>query len=425
VKILILGLNYAPEPVGIGPYTTGMAEALVRAGHNVSMVSGKPYYPHWRSDSAYARGGYRRSVENGVEITRCPIYVPASPTGAKRLAHHASFAVTALPAMLARACRFRPDVVMTIAPSLIAMPVARIAAMLAGAKLWLHIQDFEVEAAFATGLINPRSRIARAARAFEDWSLTADRISTISPQMCSRLAKKGVPTDKVVEFRNWASIDSIRPLPGPSSFRAEWSLDRRYVALYSGNIANKQGIELVIEAARLLAPRRDLILVVCGNGANREALAASADGLDNIRFCDLQPMARLSDLLGLADVHLLPQIAGAADLVLPSKLTNMLASGRPVIATALPGTGLADEVAGCGVCTPPGDASAFAAAITALLNNEEMRARFGIEARRRAEQRWSKDAILASFEAELRICATEPHRAGGKRLPTGREGQSQ
>jgi colanic acid biosynthesis glycosyl transferase WcaI len=123
------------------------------------------------------------------------------------------------------------------------------------------------------------------------------------------------------------------------------------VAIYSGNIANKQGIEIVVEAARLLRHRKDLMFVVCGNGPNRARLIESSADLDNIQFHDLQPRERLSDLLGMASVHLLPQIAGAADLVLPSKLTNMLASGRAIAATAEPGTGLAAEVDGCGLIT--------------------------------------------------------------------------
>lgn len=146
------------------------------------------------------------------------------------------------------------------------------------------------------------------------------------------------------------------------------------------------------------------MFAICGNGANRERLAASAAGLDNIRFFDLQPIGRLSDLLGLASVHLLPQIAGAADLVLPSKLTNMLASGRAVVATADAGTGLADEVEGCGLVVRPGDARALADGITTLIDDTPRREAFGIEGRRRAKQRWSRDQILTRFEAELTDC---------------------
>lgn len=401
MDILILGLNYAPEPVGIGPYTAGMATALVAAGHGVTVVCGKPYYPDWKVKAEYRGGGVRRSVEDGVEVVRVPIYVPAVPSGRKRLLHHASFAARAQTVLLSEARRRRPALVIGVAPSLISTLAARNAARLFGAKLWLHIQDFEVEAAFATGLLKERGMLARLALTFETLSLHADRISTISPQMCAKLQERGIPASRVVEFRNWASIDRIQPLDGVSPFRAEWNIDRPHVALYSGNIGNKQGIEIIVEAARLLAHRRDLMFVVCGNGPNRQQLTDSAAGLDNIRFYDLQPIDRLSDMLGLATVHLLPQIAGAADLVLPSKLTNMLASGRPTVATAAPGTGLAHEVEGAGLVTEPDDAHAFARAIAGLLDDPALRDAQGRRARARAEERWSKPLILERFERQL------------------------
>ena len=401
MNVLILGINYAPEMVGIGPYTAGMAQHLASAGHAVTVVCAKPYYPQWKVNPAYSGSGQRVSFEEGVRVVRVPTYVPSRPNGARRLAHHASFALRAQLAMIAETRRSRPDVVIGIAPSLMSIVAARDAARRTGAKLWLHIQDFEVEAAFATGLLRDRGVVADAARKFEKWVVTADRVSTISPQMCGKLIEKGVPRDRVVEFRNWANIDEVVPLEGPSPYRTEWGVDRPHVAIYSGNIANKQGIEIVVEAARLLRHRRDLAFVVCGEGPNRARLVEQSAGLDNIRFYDLQPRERLSDLLGMASLHLLPQIAGAADLVLPSKLTNMLASGRPVVATAVPGTGIAAEIEGCGLITPPGDVVTFSAAIERFLDDSLLRQTAGKTARERGVERWSRTSILARFEAQL------------------------
>lgn len=403
MKVLILGLNYAPEPVGIGPYTAGMAEALVEAGHTVSVVSAKPYYPHWQVAPGHAGPRLGRSVERGVRVTRVPIYVPREPTGARRVLHHLSFAVRALPALLAEARRLRPDVVIAVAPSLLASSVARLAAKAVGARLWLHVQDFEVDAAFATGLLAESGWAGRAARRFERWSLRADRVSTISPQMCARLVSQGIAPDRIVEFRNWAMLDDLAVLP--TDYRRAWNLRHRHVALYSGAIANKQGLELILDAARRLAHRRDLAFVICGNGPLRAQLAQAAAGLDNVQFQDLQPREHLGALLDLASVHLLPQIAGAADLLLPSKLTNMLASGRPVVTTAASATGLAREVEGCGLVVPPGDPGAFAAAIERLIDDQPLRDRLGRQARLRAQERWGRAPILARFEHQLRELA--------------------
>lgn len=404
MNIMIIGLNYAPEPVGIGPYTTGMAQALVAAGHAVTVLSGKAYYPRWELHADHRRRGVLRSVEHGVCVVRVPIYIPHRPSGMLRLVHHFSYLLRVMPSALMQARAGRPDVVVCIAPSLLSVVAARLIARLTGARLWLHIQDFEVEAAFATGLLKDGGVVAKVARAFERWTLKVTRVSSISPQMCARLVDAGVARERVVEFRNWAEIDHIRPNAGPSAYAAQFGVTTEHVALYSGNIGNKQGIEILIDVARLLQHRRDLTFVIAGEGALLGQLVAAAHGLHNVSFEPLQPRARLGELLNLATVHLLPQMAGAADLVLPSKLTNMLASGRPVVATASTGTGLAMECEGCGIVTEPGDAPAMARAIEHLLDNPDECARYGQAARQRAEERWSRSAILDRFEAELRQC---------------------
>ncbi len=402
MKLLVLGLNYAPEKVGIGVYTAGMAEAIARAGHEVRVIAGKPYYPTWRLGEGHRAFTYDRDREAGVGITRVPHYIPASPTGLKRIAHHASFAGFSAFPVLWQALTWRPDVVMAIAPSLAAAPVARIAASLCDARSWLHVQDFEVETAFATGLIKEKGYLGFLARAFERWALAGfNTLSTISPQMCARLAAKGAPPERIVELRNWADTEGIRPLAAPSRYREEWGIETPHVALYSGNIANKQGIDIIVEAARRLTHRTDVTFVICGEGPNLANLRARMRGLTNLRVHSLQPRDRLNDLLGLATIHLLPQLAGAADLVLPSKLANMLASGRPVVATAAPGTGLAAEIEGCGLVTPPADAGAFADAIVRLMDDAGLHARASAAARERAVEHWSGDAILARFVPKL------------------------
>jgi len=345
--------------------------------------------------------------ENGVSVVRVPHYIPANPTGRRRFLHHVSFAASALLPTLWNGLVWRPDIVLTIAPSLIGAPVARAAALLAGASSWLHVQDFEVEAAFATKLLDSSGWFAKLARAFESAVMRSfDRVSAISPEMCRRLVLKGVQRERITEFRNWADIDAIHPQHEPSSYRARWGITTEHVALYSGNIANKQGIDVVLDAARLLRDRKDLTFVICGEGPSRERLEALARGLRNVQFHDLQPKECLADLMGLATLHLLPQVAGAADLVLPSKLTNMLASGRPVVATAAAGTGLAHEVDGCGAVVEPGDVPAFANAIANLIEDRDEWQGAATMARVRAEERWAKAVVLETFTTQLETRGT-------------------
>ncbi|MGE0726164.1 MAG: glycosyltransferase, partial [Alphaproteobacteria bacterium] len=213
---------------------------------------------------------------------------------------------------------------------------------------------------------------------------------------------------------NGVDLAAIRPLAEPSRYRAEWGIDPgATVALYAGNLGRKQGLEVLAGAARRLAAEPGVRIVVVGDGPGGEEIAPAAVHLPNLRLMPLQPRERLGDLLGLADIHLLPQRADAADLVMPSKLPGMLASGRPVVAGARPGTALAAAVEGAGTAVPPDDPAAWAAAVAVLAGDPAARARLGAAARRRAEAEWDQGAILARFEAELMVLAADSV-AGGR-----------
>ncbi len=395
MKILLHSLQYLPDAVGIGVYSGGLAEELAARGHAVEVVAAKPFYPQWKLREGEPSGTYTRT-ENGVKVTRVPVYVPAEPSGARRIAHYLSFAATSRKPLKQAD---RPDLVIGVAPALLAARVAGRVARQAGIPFWLHIQDLEVDAAMATGLLPHEGQVASAAFAVERRILEMpDVVSSISPRMLEKLAAKGVPAERLFELRNWSQSLGLFAHSDGGCYRTEWNLGNRKVALYSGNIARKQGLELVIDAARRLQSRDDIVFVICGEGPNRARLEEQARDIGNIQFHSLQPVERLGDLLTTADIHLLPQIAGAADLVLPSKLTNMLASGRPVVATAAPGTGLAMEVADCGIVTPPGDDTAFAQAIAALADDAARAREYGVNGQRRAADRWAKKAIIDRFE---------------------------
>lgn len=403
MDILLLCLNYAPEEIGIGPYSQGLAEALAQAGHRVEVVAGKPYYPEWRRRPGPA--GVQRTTEGGVTIWRVPHFVPKRPSAVPRILHYLSFAAQALPVMWRRAGAMRPNLVLNVAPALMAAPVALLAARRAGALSWLHIQDFEVEAALATGMLSQGFAVRRA-RAFETGIISRfNYVSTISAEMMVKALTMWARSERTYELRNWAELDGVHPGIDGSRLRAELNLPEGQIALYSGNLAMKQGIGLIAEAAKLLSRRSDIHFLVCGEGSGRAALAEAVAGLANVSLRPLQPRERLGELLAIADLHLLPQLAAAAEAVLPSKLTNMLASGRPVVATAEEGTALHAEVAGSGIATPPGDAAAFAEAIARLLDDRAELQRLGEAARARAVERWSRQAILGEFVTAIERAA--------------------
>lgn len=404
MKLLVYGINFAPELTGIGKYTGEMAQWLADAGHEVRVITAPPYYPAWKVGEGHSARHYRSETWQGVRVMRTPLWVPRQPGGLKRLLHLGSFALSSLPVLCAQ-WRWKPDVVWVVEPALMCAPAAAAFATLRGARSWLHVQDYEVDAAFDLGLIRGPA-LRRWVEQAERWLMRRfDRVSTISGRMVERARSKGVAAERIVHVPNWVDISGIAPLTTPSAYRAELGLaSDAVVALYSGNMGNKQGLEVLAEVGRLLRDEPRIQLVLGGNGSGRADLQARCAGLPHVRFLDLQPLERLNEWLGLADVHLLPQRADAADLVMPSKLTGMLASGRAVLATAQPGTELCrvvEQDAACGLVVPPEDPAAMADALRAMAADPARRAKWGANGRRYAEAELSRDEVLRRFEMQL------------------------
>jgi colanic acid biosynthesis glycosyl transferase WcaI len=240
-------------------------------------------------------------------------------------------------------------------------------------------------------------------------------VSTISGKMVARLAAKGVAGDRRIEAPNWVDTAIVHPQGRMTPIRAELGLaPDTAVALYSGSMTLKHGLETVVESVRTLQQTRpNLVFVFCGAGAIRNDLVEWTRGLPNVRFLGLQPAERLSELLSTADIHLLPQRAEVADLVLPSKLAPMLASGRPVLAMAAPGTQLAAELEGTGLVIPAGDPAALTAALTTLADDQNLRQRLGETARSQAVRQWDMQAILRRLEAQLHALIEPDGRPSG------------
>jgi colanic acid biosynthesis glycosyl transferase WcaI len=412
MRILLYGINFAPEPVGIGKYTGGLASWLVEEGHRVRVVTAQPYFPNWdlgNGDNT-VRNRYSTEQRSGVEVRRCPLWVPRRPGGLTRLLHLASFALTSLPVLLAQR-RWRPDVVITVAPAFFCAPGALLLGRLCGrsCRSWLHIQDFELDAAFELGLLKGRW-LRGLAEGWERRTLQGfDRVSTISAAMVQRAKEKGVEARRAVLLPNWVDLKAIQPQGADATAVAAAQAYRRELAVpegalvlqYSGSMNKKQGLELLVAVMEQLADVPNLVWLLAGEGPTKGALAEATAGMAQVRLLPLQPVERLNAWLNLADVHLLPQKAGAADVVLPSKLLGILASGRPVVASSPAGSELGNLAEEAGLRVDPENPAAFAAAVRRLVGDGMLRQRLGARARQLAEERFGQEAVLRQLEQEL------------------------
>jgi len=272
--------------------------------------------------------------------------------------------------------------------------------------LWLHIQDFELEAAAGLEMLG-RSGLRRFFHSAERFLLRrAAKVSTITEAMRRRVVEKGLPKSRTSLFPNWSDVEFVRPLPPDDQVREEFGAGPNDVlVLYAGNMGEKQGLDLVLDAADCLRERPEIKFVMVGAGAARERLERTARGrrLNNVRFFPLQPLERLPLMLASGDIHLVVQRREAADLVMPSKLANILAAKRASVATAEAGTALHQVLNehDCGITTAPGSVEGLVAGIVTLAENAKMREQLGQNARRYAESHLDKDKILTEFESRL------------------------
>ncbi|WP_250517583.1 glycosyltransferase WbuB [Caballeronia sp. INDeC2] len=412
MKVLMISLNYAPEVTGIGKYSAELAEWLALRGHTIRVITASPYYPEWRVQSGYNPRTYMTERLNNVFVIRVPFWCPKRPSGLKRLLHLMSFSFFAIPAAIWQIA-WRPQAVWLVEPPLFASPVALIAARIASASCWLHVQDYEVDAAFRLGILKGHA-VKRLALRVEKWLMSrADVVSTPCAAMTRLAVQKGVPCEKAFTFPNWVDMQHAHSNSEDNSYRVQLAIGCGVqVVLYSGNLGLKQGLEIIADAAEILQWRQDIVFVICGAGPAKAFLLEKARDLTNIKFLDLQPKDRFNELLALADMHVLPQRADAADIVMPSKLGAMLSSNRPVIATANQGTELWDVVNSVGLAVEPESPIALSHAILRLADDRPLREHLGALGRQYAVSNLSKESILLHFEARLRNCVSAKRSVG-------------
>lgn len=358
MKVLLYSINYSPEPIGIGKYNGEMVRWLVNQGHEVRVVTAKPYYPGWKTYPGYRGCSYMAEIKDNLIVYRCPIYVPAHPSTVRRVLHLLSFAIISLPPLV-RLWKWHPHVILTVAPTLFCAPQAALLAQLSRSYSILHIQDFEVDAMFGLGMARGGC-IKRAAFWLERKILGFFQcVSTISAGMLEQAKSKGVQESRLLFLPNWSDVTSFENVQVSDTFLERLRVPAgRRVVLYSGNLGEKQGLEIIVDCAVLLQDDPDIHFLIVGSGTGENKLRhlVQSKGLQNITFAPLQRSEDLPALLTSADCHLVIQRRGVADAVMPSKLTNILAAGGNTVITADSGTTLAtlcQEFPGIATLVPP------------------------------------------------------------------------
>jgi colanic acid biosynthesis glycosyl transferase WcaI len=391
LRILIIGINYAPELTGIAPYTTAVAEHYARQGHRVRVITGLPHYPEWRRMSAPAS-----SPGANPHVSRYWHFVPRRATALHRMLYEMTWLVSASRGVL----RARADVVIGIVPNLSDGLLALLARRRWHARVGLVVKDLMGPAAAQSGYRGGAAVAGLTAKLERYIARRAGRIAIISSGFQRYLERGGVPAARFHRVRDW-SHDSV-PTESIQECRRRlgWSADD-FVCLHAGNMGQKQGLETVLEAARLLQ-EKGIKVVFSGSGNDRSRLLRMARHHDvtNSAFLDLQPAGQYEAMLRAADVLLLNQRVSVGDMSLPSKLASYFASGRPVIAAVAADSEAASEVvkAKAGVVVPAGDPNALATAVLRLRDQPALAATFGAQGKVYADRFLTPEGALRGYD---------------------------
>lgn len=410
MRILLHALHYGNDPGGAGPFNHQLGTWLVERGHQVAVISTPSHYPSWSiaPEDRISRATHEQL--DGVDVHRVPLWVPpADALGARnRIRHELSFNLNSIRRWVPELGR-RPghDVVISICPPLQTAVAGLTYARLRRIPFVFFLHDLQVDQAIDLGMVrNPRA-IAALRRIERRILRSCDLVATHTPTMRRQVLEKGVDEQRTTLLPTWVDTDVIHPGDRATPLRAELGVDDdQTLVLYAGGMGEKHGLELVLRAADLLRDRRDVHIAMIGAGPRRTALEQLARELDlpNLTMWPLQPLERMNEVLASGDAHLVIQRAEAADLMMPAKLTSILAAGRASIGTASPGTAVHDVLHGhdAGLVVPPDDPHALADAIVRLAADAKLRARLGAGARRYALEHLAQDVVLGRFEQRLR-----------------------
>lgn len=374
-RVLVLGLNYPPEHTGIAPYTGAMSRGLARRGFAARVVAAHPHYPDWKVKPGYGQWSRNEHLD-GVAVKRVRHYVPNPPKGARRLASEVSFGARSTVSRWGS-----PDAIVLVSPAMIssAMAALRAKALHRSAPLIVWVQDLYARGMAETG---QGGRAAQALGAIEGRLLrSADRVVVIHDRFAEIIARDfGVDRDRITVVRNWTHLSPFPPIDvAASRERLGWRPDET-VVLHTGNMGVKQGLASVIDAARVVERQGDPVrFVLVGDGGEREKLQALARSVEPLQFVPPLDDADYAAALKSADILLVNELAGVAEMAVPSKLTSYFQAERPVIAATDPSGITAGEIrsANAGIVVPAGDPEALRNAALELRANPDRAAALG------------------------------------------------
>jgi colanic acid biosynthesis glycosyl transferase WcaI len=368
LSVCVVACHYRPESAGSAPYNSMLVDTLVAAGADVEVLTGVPHYPQWKVlDERYLRGLRWRERDGAARLTRLRHAVPPRPNLLGRMRQESSFAALSAPLVYTSSA----DVIVAVTPLVGAMAAAY--AGRRGRPLGVIVHDLAGNAAEQSG--SAGGRAARTVGAAEYAMLSrADKVGVITPRFQPALTTHGVAPDRITVLPIFTHVNSSEMAPVQARRRLGWD-EAGLTVVHTGNMGMKQGLEYAVAAARIAAQMsKDVRFAFVGDGNQRQDLEVRASGLPNVRFVDPVSDQDYPTVLAAADVLLLHERPGVAEMSLPSKLTSYVTARRPILAS-VDEHGITKALLdsyGAAVMVPSGDPMAMLNALDRLCHDDAL-----------------------------------------------------
>ena len=392
MRFLVLSQYFPPEVGATQVRLSSMCRELVRAGHQVDVVTAMPHHPVGEIFPRY-RGRFScLEFQDGVRVRRTWLYAAAG-SGWRRILSYFSFMVTSLYSIT----RVRaPDYIFVDSPPLFLGVTGWMASVYWKCPFIFNVADLWPDSVLDLGVMKEGAFI-KAAFWLEGWIYRrAQFVNAVTRGIYDVLLnRKNVPAAKILFLPNGVDTNIVQPLPCDESLKKQLGLTGKRIAIYAGNHGYAAGAEQILQAAKLLESHPELHFLFVGDGPDKTRLQnlAAELQLQNTTFLDSIPLESMSSYLSIADIALITlRKAGVTRGARPAKTFVMMAAAKPIVLAA---EGEAEELiasSGAGVIVPPDEPEQFAAAILAMHEDAEGAREMGLRglAYVREKFEWSK-----------------------------------
>ncbi|MGB5106271.1 MAG: glycosyltransferase family 4 protein [Candidatus Zixiibacteriota bacterium] len=409
LRILYISHYFPPEVNAPAVRVSQLSKHWIKLGHKVTVVTGFPNHPHGVIPEEYRGKIFSREMQDGLSILRSYVYAAPNKGFARRILNYLSFMMSGMISAIFRSGA--QDVVIATSPQFFVAIAGYVVSVFKNARFVFEVRDVWPEEIVAVGAMKRGFVIKMLERIEMFLYRRASLIVAVAQGTIDILTERGIDPGKIVLVPNGVDYDKFCAAVDDHAIRDQHNLNGRFLVSYIGTHGMAHNLGTVLKAANRLRGREDIRFLFVGDGADKANLVADSNalGLDNVTFVPQQSRNRIADYYAASDLCLVP--LRQADLFtknIPSKIYEVMASGKPILIGAKGESRRLVESAQAGIAVEPDDDRDLSEKIERLADDRGLSERLGKNGREFARQNCTHRDLAAKYIDHLRKCvATE------------------